>query len=169
MGADQSKSAGSDIVVVNEETSPVKTADKESAKKITSKVKPLLEHSASFGILASDHAALRQLNPRHMIELFTVYEEHLRQSTVVAAEEQNQLSRHLKETEQIVSQILAVAQKKHDVYGLWSKNIQSSVGETNEQLTAINTTLEGLVPLVNCLNELLPVDQRLPPFSQTPS
>ena len=28
MGADQSKSAGSDIVVVNEETSPVKTADK---------------------------------------------------------------------------------------------------------------------------------------------
>ena len=65
--------------------------------------------------------------------------------------------------------LAAVAQKKHDVYGVWSKNIQSSVKETNEQLTAINNILDSLVPLVNNLNELLPVDQRLPSFSQSPS
>ena len=39
-------------------------------------------------------------------QLFTVYEEHLRQSSVVVAEEQNQLSRNLRETDQTVAQIL---------------------------------------------------------------
>ena len=40
------------------------------------------------------------------LQLFTVYEEHLRQSSVVVAEEQNQLSRNLRETDQTVAQIL---------------------------------------------------------------
>ena len=40
------------------------------------------------------------------VQLFTVYEEHLRQSSVVVAEEQNQLARSIKQADQSVSQIL---------------------------------------------------------------
>ncbi|XP_063683473.1 uncharacterized protein LOC134817997 isoform X2 [Bolinopsis microptera] len=140
---------------------------KEPIKRTVTKLQPLLQHSASFGILASDHAALRQLNPRHLIELFTVYEEHLRQSSVVVSEEQNQLSRSIKQADQSVALILAITEKKHNVYNVWSNNIQSSVKEINQQLAHINTLVDGLVPLVNELNETLPVDERLPTFTQS--
>lgn len=42
------------------------------------------------------------------LQLFTIYEEHLRQSSVVVAEEQNQLSRKIKHADQTVSQILGL-------------------------------------------------------------
>ncbi|XP_063683472.1 uncharacterized protein LOC134817997 isoform X1 [Bolinopsis microptera] len=166
MGADQSKTGGGDIVVVNKDPS-CNDKSKEPIKRTVTKLQPLLQHSASFGILASDHAALRQLNPRHLIELFTVYEEHLRQSSVVVSEEQNQLSRSIKQADQSVALILAITEKKHNVYNVWSNNIQSSVKEINQQLAHINTLVDGLVPLVNELNETLPVDERLPTFTQS--
>ena len=61
----------------------------------------------------------------------------------------------------------AITEKKHNVYNVWSNNIQSSVKEINQQLAHINSLVDGLVPLVNELNETLPVDERLPPFTQS--
>ena len=40
--------------------------------------------------------------------MFTIYEEHLRQNSVIVAEEQNQLSKKIKHADQTVSQILGL-------------------------------------------------------------
>ena len=60
-----------------------------------------------------------------------------------------------------------MTQKKHNVYNVWSSNIQSSVREISQQLTEISGVVDGLVPLVNELNQSLAVDERLPPFTQS--
>jgi len=166
MGLENSKEERSDIVVVNQD--PSKAAEKQGStvSKRLSKFQPLLQHSASYGILPGDHSALKQLNPRHIVELFTLYEEHLRQSAAVVTEEQNTLTRDIKQTDVTVSQILAVTQKKQSVYSVWSSNIQTSVKEINSHLSAMQKTVDGLIPLVNELNEMLPVDERMAPFTE---
>ena len=60
-----------------------------------------------------------------------------------------------------------MTQKKHHVYNVWSNNIQSSVREINQQLSDISSTVDGLVPLVNELNQALSVDERMAPFSRS--
>lgn len=49
---------------------------------------------------------------------------------------------------------------------MWSHNIQNSVKEVNEQLGMMQKTVEGLIPTINKLNEMLPVDERLAPFTR---
>lgn len=166
MGAEQSKNdETSEIVVVNNEVpARVENENKEGGQKLT-KLQPLLKHSASYGIVPSDHASLRHINPRNLTELLTIYEEHLRQSSAVVSEEQNAMSRSIRQTDNTVAQILGTTQKKHTVYNAWSNSIQTSVKDISAQLSSIQKTVDRMAPLVNELNELLPVDERMAPFT----
>lgn len=164
MGAEQSRNETTEIISVNNKDSSQPNKEAVAPQNL-SKLKPLLPHSASYGIIPTDHVALRQISPRHLIELFTVYEEHLRQTSSVVSGEQNVLSRDIKQADTTVSNLLAVTQKKNNIYTAWSSNIQSSVKDINAQLLQMQKTVDGLVPLVSELNEMLPVDEKMAPFS----
>lgn len=167
MGNEQS-SGGSDIVVVNEQTAQTRPHDPLSRLRNLTTFQPLLQHSAHYVVVPGDHAQLKQLNPQHLIELFTLYEEHLRQSASVVTTEQDHLSRSIRAMDVNVTQILGTTTKQNNSYTQWSTHIRSSVKDVSTSLTAIQKSVEGLVPLVNELNDLLPPQERLQPFTLSP-
>jgi len=168
MGNEQS-TGGSDIVVVNEQTAHARSHDPLTRLRNLTTFQPLLQHSAHYVVVPGDHAQLKQLNPQHLIELFTLYEEHLRQSASVVTTEQEHLSKSIRAMDVTVAQILGRTQKQNTSYTQWSSHIRGSVKDISTSLTSVQKTVEGLVPLVNELNDLLPPQERLQPFTLTPS
>uniref|UniRef100_A0A1Q3F2U9 BLOC-1-related complex subunit 5 n=1 Tax=Culex tarsalis TaxID=7177 RepID=A0A1Q3F2U9_CULTA len=110
-----------------------------------------------------DPEVLERLQPAHMVNMCSRLQSHFNTCATQVAQEQQQITNKIKETDQEISSALAQLVQKQKLYTSYAETF-SKVRVISQQLTRCNDILNQNIESMEYLNNLLDVEDRLEPF-----
>ncbi|KAK3096679.1 hypothetical protein FSP39_002323 [Pinctada imbricata] len=153
-----------DIVVVAGGQSPEKDPDPELTKLNTIPVfYPIMKGSLNIPTSSRDLDLLDKMDHQQLLQLCVRYQEHLRQLADAVAFDQNALCVRIKEIDCAITMLLNLMQERQKKYHKYADQFQR-VSETLSVLNKVKDSIDGIVPKIETLNEMLPSEHRLEPL-----
>ncbi|XP_032236600.2 BLOC-1-related complex subunit 5 [Nematostella vectensis] len=158
-----------DIVVVSQKsqelTSQTLDPDLETLKYIPL-VRPILNASVQV-TPARELERLEKFDLRPALKLCSRYEDHLRQCSEAVAFDQDMLASRIKEVDVNSTAVLSAVNDRHRKLVHVIAHLKK-VEEMSFTLRRIDASMKKIVPLIDRLNNILPEEERLDPFSFEP-
>ncbi|EDS41638.1 conserved hypothetical protein [Culex quinquefasciatus] len=110
-----------------------------------------------------DPEVLERLQPAHMVNMCSRLQSHFNTCATQVAQEQQQITNKIKETDQEISSALAQLVQKQKLYTSYAETF-SKVRLISQQLTRCNDILNQNIESMEYLNNLLELEDRLEPF-----
>ncbi|CAH1779286.1 unnamed protein product [Owenia fusiformis] len=115
-----------------------------------------------------DPEVLDKLDYRQVLEMCLRYQEHLRQSSEAVAFDQNALCVRIKEIDYITHSLMTSIVERQKKFAKYAEQIQK-IGEINIVLNKVKMNVEQTTALMERLNNVLPPEDKLEPFSMKPA
>ncbi|XP_054280736.1 BLOC-1-related complex subunit 5 [Macrosteles quadrilineatus] len=115
---------------------------------------------------ARDPEVLERLDPSALYRLCLHYQDYLRQSASLVADEQTSISIKIKEIDNEVTRFLQLMTERQKTFAKYAERL-AKVSDVSHQLNRCHLLLNQTLDTLESLNNSLPSDERLEPFVWT--
>ncbi|ESO02221.1 hypothetical protein HELRODRAFT_65782, partial [Helobdella robusta] len=164
--ASKSQSVNTKIIVVAEGSTNEENEDNNLLKKLDniSTAQPFLPLTISLTSKPQFDVNLHRLNGKLWSDLFSKYQDHLKQCSDVVLFDQNNLVSRIKELDLNLQTHYLVLIEKRNKFAKYTEQVQK-VQEISSALKRIHSTLQNTIHTMNNLNSLLPPNEQLEVFT----
>ncbi|KHN87303.1 Loss of heterozygosity 12 chromosomal region 1 -like protein [Toxocara canis] len=155
------------VVVVRPGTDPLPNpAEDEFLKRFAEipKFYPILRSALNQPGLRDPPDITMKLSPRPILKFAYRLQDHLAQCALTVASEQDALTAVIKNVDYALSSIIIKLTERKKRFDRLAGELQRA-RELQAQIINVRFLLQDVVPCVETLNEILPVDERLPPLN----
>ncbi|VDK49904.1 unnamed protein product [Anisakis simplex] len=125
---------------------------------------PILRSALNQAGLRDPPDVTLKLSPRPILKFAYRLQDHLSQCAVTVVSEQDALTSVIRNVDYALSSIISKLNERKKRFDRLSGEL-ASAREIQAQMMNVRFLLEDVVPCVETLNEILPLEQRLPPLN----